>query len=252
MPEGHYPSETGLEGRLAGWTKIQLSTNTRQYRSPGGITVSHSAFTKLNAKYANTIIPEEAVFEVRLDRPAGEKSSAKSSLPPGGFITNSNIGFDEPDNILNLPDAKPKPGRASGKRASARELSDAAQTTLLIVTSVISLALGIAEIQMSESEAKAIAIPFANVFESSGWNEKMGRMLASSGDYQLLGYALYLYFHRVVIGLSNESSRQTNRPKKQQTTTPGGGGVTGGISGGGVGGLQPTGTTGPVNLPYRR
>jgi hypothetical protein len=201
----------------------------------------------LVAKYkGQSFIPESDVLP--------KSTPARPSfLPPKtSTVTGQSSGSTkEPDSSqehIDLPTAKPRTGsKPQGGRASARELSDSFQTTLLIATSLVALLLKFPDLGMTESESKGIAIPLANILEKSRLNERFGRMIANSGDYQLLGYALYLYLDRVTtaINVRRQNFAAAQQPSQPIDTTS----ATGSSSG-----LQPAAGNGyqstGANLPY--
>lgn len=46
-------------------------------------------------------------------------------------------------------------------------------------------------------EADNISIPAGNLIAKSRLNERIGKLIAESGDWQMLGYALYLFGSRI-------------------------------------------------------
>jgi len=121
----------------------------------------------------------------------------------------------EPSSLPNFPEPKSKSTRASAGKATSKELALAFETNFLILTSIVALFTGLPEVGMSAEEAKSIAIPAANIFESSDLNKQIGKTIANSGDYSLLGYALYLYLFRVVTTHRSKLNVQSQRPAAQ-------------------------------------
>lgn len=205
-----------------GWIRRTMG-NTRRYVSPGGTEISNARFYELQKKYAGqSFIPESDVLPPPRKSSGGffQSDGSKSSPPPqkkNQDVSEDKIHWEEDVNVLGVPEPKSRPGKPSGGRASARELAAAAQTTLIIVTSIVALLLNWEDVSMTEMEAKAISIPFGNIFESTELNEKFGRIMASSGDYQMLGYALYLYGHRVMHAFKVRKGMMGNA--KPQTTS---------------------------------
>lgn len=160
----------------------------------------------------------------------------------GGYAETKEPHFneEEPYSVPSFPEPKSKATRASAGKATSKELALAFETNLLILTSVVALFTGLPEVGMSEAEAKSISIPAANIFESSDLNKQIGKTIANSGDYSLLGYALYLYLFRVV---TTHRSRQGVRPEPSNNQTSNQGPGTGN-------GTGTSGTQG-VPLPYR-
>lgn len=144
--------------------------------------------------------------------PNAPRAPSQGDEPPGAY---EDYEEEEPAD-LGLPEAKIKTSRPSAGKASSKELSIAFQTNLLIVTSMLALLVSFPDIAMSEMEAQTIAIPAANLFESTDMNRRIGKMIAGSGDYSLLGYAIYLYLFRVVA-----AQRERNpRVRHQKATSP--------------------------------
>jgi hypothetical protein len=135
---------------------------------------------------------------------------------------------NEPASMPSFPEPKSRATRASAGKATSKELALAFETNLLILTSIVSLFTGLPDVAMSEQESKSIAIPAANIFESSDLNKQIGKTIANSGDYSLLGYAIYLYLFRVVTANrarngQNVRSQPTNSPAPEQGSTGGAG-----------------------------
>lgn len=128
--------------------------------------------------------------------------------------------FSDPsldNNVTELfpgaPDPKSRTGvRVSGNRATAKELADGAYITLCIVTAIVALLFQMPEVAMEDMEAKNIAVPLGNLLVKSKINERFGRIIADSGDWQLFGYAMWMYGSRVATQLSM-------RAPSQNTTT---------------------------------
>jgi len=232
-----------------GWTRIQ-SGNTRRYRSPGGLEVSNARWIILSQKYrGQKFIPEAEILPKPKPQPTSFFSTKTERVPSGQqkFMPETPSKQKE-ETPLDLPDARPRVGsKPQGGRASARELGDSFQTTLLIATALVALLTKFPDLAMTEMEAKGIAIPLANILEKSKINERFGRMIANSGDYQLLGYALYLYLDRV--GTAVNVRRNNVRQQFAQPVD------TSSISNAtGAGGVQPSAGNGyqssGANLPY--
>jgi hypothetical protein len=233
-----------------GWVKI-TSGNSRRYRSPGGLDISAARFMLLAQRFrGQKYIPESDIPAKPSTKPSTFFSgktgaSGSKSTHPDGTTAKSEISDDKP---IDLPEARPRVGsKPQGGRASARELSDSFQTTLLIATSLVALLLKFPDLAMNEAESKGIAIPLANILEKSRLNERFGRMIANSGDYQLLGYALYLYLDRVTTALN---VRRQNFAAAQHSSQP----IDIASTGQPSGGLQPAAGNGfqstGANLPY--
>lgn len=129
----------------------------------------------------------------------------------------------EPDvqQPLNLPDPKSHPSK-SGRRpengATSKELADGLYITLSIVTSIVAM-FTIPDLAMGDVEAKSISIPAGNLLEPTELNKRFGRMIAASGDWQLLGYAMWLYIERVkdpVVNRIKGASQQQQTQYAQQ------------------------------------
>jgi hypothetical protein len=227
-----------------GWVRVTIKrpdgTQNLRYRSPGGVEVSNNRWTVLKNKYkGQKFIPEEFVVEqpkkapVFFTRPSTKH--AYKDLPPQSIRPSQspNIKVSEPvsEGPLDIPEARPRPGKAQQGKATAKELSESFITTLLIATSLVALITQFPELAMQEVEAKSIAIPLANILERSTINERFGKLIASSGDYQMLGYGLFLYLERVsgAVQARRQQNAQQPRPPQQapaaQQPEPGGTGV---------------------------
>lgn len=208
-----------------GWIKLQKG-GSRRYISPGGAEISATAFMKLQGQFGfGNDIPESAVAATFQKR---EPRSFLQPLPSKPNLGNQNQS--PPDSVSeiipDMPDAKVRPGKSSGSKASPAELSNGIYITLSIVTAIVALLTQAPELSMTEQEAKNISIPAANLMAQSKLNEKFGRLIADSGDWQLLGYSLFLYGSRVMEtmklrGALNFGKRTTTGGNATQT----GGGV---------------------------
>lgn len=211
---------------VTGWSRYKVGGATRYLHDSSGMSVSNYTFMQLKKKYG-TDIPLEAVEEAqkkpdpryfgvnasratraqRLNVPQKEKK----------FATPDEEYEEEPIVQLNMPEPKlnsNRGGRPSGNSATTKELEAAFKINMIIVTSICSLLTGIPDIEMTQAEANAIAIPAANLFEKTDFNKRFGRMLAGSGDYSLLGYALYLYVHRVSLAINQRGGLFNGRSHK--------------------------------------
>lgn len=179
-----------------GWIKLQKG-GSRRYVSPGGAEISANAFMRLQKDYGfGNDIPESAVAATFITkRPARFFGTTDSRPSSPNQNQNQHEVVLEMDNAM--PDPKPRPGKSHGTKASPKELSDGIYITLSIVTAIVSLLLQTPDLAMTEPEAKNIAIPAGNLMSNSKLNEKFGRIIADSGDWQMLGYALFLYASRV-------------------------------------------------------
>lgn len=136
----------------------------------------------------------------------------------GSIIKEPEIEPVEPesDDTPWMPEPKPKASRPSGansQKANAKELALAFDVNLSIITSILALVTSIPELEMTNEESTNISTAAANIFESSELNKKMGKLIANSGDYSMLGYALYLYIHRVMLSM-RERGGYASRPKR--------------------------------------
>lgn len=226
----------------AGWTRLTYPSGNVSYRSPGGVVISNARFYKLRNDYkGQEYIPESVLIESKDSSPSSSIKSSTNTSKKSTTNSNKLNDINTDDTVFSLPEAKPKASRPSGEKATAKELSVSAETTLAIITSIFSLMVGMPELAMTDMETKSIAIPLANILEGTEINKKIGKMLANSGDYQLLGYALYLYGHRVVTAFQERNGLNNVKSSKAPTnaTTAGGGTTTGaGVS------------RNPINLPY--
>jgi hypothetical protein len=232
-------SETEAED-YPGWVRIDIKSpngSNRKYRSPGGIEITANRFTVLRNKYkGQKFIPEEDVLvpkkapPVFFTRPS-TKQPPRQPSPPQPRTTPKPSEQLLDNGPLDIPEARPRPGKAQQGKATAKELSESFITTLLIATSLVALITQFPELAMQEVEAKSIAIPLANILERSTINERFGKLIASSGDYQMLGYGLFLYLERMsgAVQARRQQNAQQPRPPQQapaaQQPEPGGTGV---------------------------
>lgn len=204
------------------WVKLQwvdaadghdLAT---QYRGPGGEIISKHEFR--NRVKSGEIRPVTPITSISSPAPvvaavsAGGLSDQPSS--PSGTAPHSPHAAPEPEPLapsaLELPDPQPRAsgGRGTPGQASAAELALAATIGLVIISSLLAALTHAPELQMSEPEAQAIAVPLANLVQPTEFNRKFGRHLAGSSDYTLLGYALYAYGYRVVTQVAARQQQQ--------------------------------------------
>src|SRR5258708_12029363 len=157
----------------------------------------------------------QSSYQQDVGRKAQPSSRPPVSPPPppaAGDIPN-----DEP--VFIAPDPKLDQSRSrAGNRATPRELADGFYISISIVTSIVALILREPSLSATDLEAQAIAVPAANLFAKSKFNEKFGRYIASSGDYQLLGYALWMYGNRVISTI--QAKKAQRQPTQQQYMPP--------------------------------
>lgn len=214
--------------------RYKVGGATRYLHESSGLSLSNATYFKLKKKYGDDI-PLSEIEEAQ--KPPDPRFFGKNAnrftraqrvnqpVKEKKFITSDeNIDAVEDEPVtLNVPEPKLKSasGRPSGNSANTKELEAAFKVNMIIVTSIASLLTGIPEIEMTEAEAAGISIPAANLFEKTEFNKRFGRLIAGSGDYSLLGYAIYLYVHRVSIainsrgGIFNGRSRQSDKSKVQ-------------------------------------
>lgn len=157
-------------------------------------------------------------------------------IPQGSEIHEPDLEALEPASEEEswMPEPKPKASRpqsANSQKANAKELALAFEVNLSILTSVIALLTSIPELEMHPEEAKGISTTAANLFESSSFNKQFGKLVANSGDYSMLGYAIYLYIHRVTLAIKERGGLQNaSRPKRtpQEKAASNGAGASGG------------------------
>lgn len=156
-----------------------------------------------------------------------QRTSAPSSPPPEPVA-------QQPANILENIEPKThssKPGRRIENGATSKELADGLYITLSIVTSIVAMLTKEPGLTMSEIESKNISIPAGNLIEPTDINKRFGRMIAESGDWQLLGYAIWLYIARVrepvIERFKGNKQQQQQQPPQQQTAVSNGNGVYG-------------------------
>jgi hypothetical protein len=216
-------------GDWPGWVRVDIKnpngTTNRKYRSPGGIEVSNNRWSVLKHKFrGQKFIPEEMIVDkkpapVFFTRPSTYSPTKGPSEPytRPKQATNTRV-HQEPvtEGPLDIPEAKPRPGKAQQGKATSKELSDSFITTLLIATSLVALVLQFPDLAMQEVEAKSIAIPLANILERTTINERFGKLIASSGDYQMLGYGLFLYLERVTGAVQSRRQQRAQQPRSAQ------------------------------------
>lgn len=236
-----------------GWKRLEIGSN-RRWRSPGGIEISNSQFVKLRKLHADGVIPESELVStgstvmtsLRSAASAAKSFIADVSTPAPQVVQTTdrpNIGKTQPPNAHPAPHPQPtiptdedvvtefslpepkvhaQRGRPTGNKATEKELADGIYVSLAIITSVIALLIQVPEAAMTDQEAKTISIPAANLLAKSKLNERFGRLIAGSGDWQMLGYALYLYGQRVVTAMSMRGGGGGTqyRPQPQPSPAP--------------------------------
>lgn len=222
---------TITDARIPGWKMVTYENKSRRYISPwDNLSVGDSTYRKFYKHYAESgIMPkkEELPATARVfGSDDTEPKQAKENIPSSSYVPSTSgqpaindSSMAEPEELLpfDMPEAKSKPGRSSVKSANSKELSTALQFLMLISTSVIAMAVSIPDITVTETEAKAIAIPLANILEPTDFNKKFGRYIVGTNDYGLLGYALYAYLYRVSSAV-REKRNAVSRPG--QATQP--------------------------------
>jgi hypothetical protein len=201
---------TITDARIPGWKMITYENKSRRYISPWDLSVGDSTYRKFYKRYVDSgIMPkrEELPSTARVfGSEDTEPKQAQENIPSFSYVSSTsgqpaidNNSMAEPEELLpfDVPEAKPKTGRSTAKAANSKELSTALQFLILISTSVVAMAVSIPDITATETEAKAIAIPLANLLEPTDFNRKFGRYIVGTNDYGLLGYALYAYLYRV-------------------------------------------------------
>jgi hypothetical protein len=231
-----------------GWFRIKSDSGAIRFRSPGGVEISGRRYYELDSKFRGSIIPESLILPPPKKPPIFYPQASTGSRQQSNQTARNQ--FIENEKPPELPEAKPRPssGKVAPGKATAKELADSFITTLLIATSLVALATRFDDLAMTETEAKNISIPLANILERSDVNTRFGRLIASSGDYQLLGYGIYLYLDRVTkaVNQRREQNAHTRTTASPNPTPTGGAGA-------------PIGSPGPVsvngvgaNLPYSR
>lgn len=204
-----------------GWKKLQMGTS-RRYISPGGVEISARRFMELSSKYKNSFIPESDILPSIGRKPfisdVSSTKSPKNQHSHGPDLTDPGLS-DQSLSELNLPEpkshtTKPRPGVAT-----AKELADGVYITLSIVSSIVALLTKTPDLQMQDMEAKNIAIPAGNLIEPTDLNKRFGRMIAESGDWQLLGYAIWLYISRVTDVVKEKQRAAVKSTGATQPTT---------------------------------
>lgn len=212
-----------------GWKKLQLG-GTRHYISPGGVKITAYRFAQLALRYRGQSYIPEADILPGPDKTnqgffgqilSGSKATKTNQPKPDQPSTNQESTNQE--EIFVPPEPKPHAGRSGGSRASPKELSDGMYISISIATSIVALLLREPQLAATDLEAKNIAIPAANLLAKSKLNERFGRLIAESGDWQLLGYAIWMYFNRVfdVVKVKRENSGpKSNAPRTSSTNVP--------------------------------
>lgn len=219
-----------------GWIRSEEGSN-RRFISPNGVNVSNAQFIKLRNQFPQGHVPDYVLQELTRPKQPGRGFMTGSfpSIPAGqsgGTGNPSPNPSPNPSEQPSLVTIEPtvRKSKSAGGKASAKELYDGIHITLAIVTSIVSLVVGEAELAMTEQEAKNIAIPLSNLLLDSKINEKWGRAIADSGDYQMLGYALFLYLSRVTeaikakrgntnVGIFGRSKRQSEDVQRAAPAT---------------------------------
>lgn len=209
-----------------GWIKKQIG-NSRWYIAPSGVQLTAYQFGKLALEYPGGVIPEHVIFQLTSAKKPNGFFSSKSSRLTGQvvdqpFSTKAPSDQNQPGepglvDILQMPDPKPHAGRSVGNRASPKELSDGLYISISIATAIVALLLREPTLAASDLEAKNISVPAANLLAKSQLNERFGRLIAESGDWQLLGYAIYLYGSRCIDVV--QARRQSVGPKQNAPRT---------------------------------
>lgn len=207
---------TETDARVPGWKLVREPGRSHKYLSPDGQLIGDWAYRRVYQHYqrtgeasqspiratgradrqppkqTGTYVPyshPESIPGLILDAPQPQQQS-RHEVPPQQF-----------DNI-ELPEPKLTPsGRTAQNKFSAKEISLGVQTLFILVTSILAIASHISDVQMTELEVKAIAIPLANIIERSKFNQTIGTLVVGKSDYIMLGYALYSYMDRTTTAL---------------------------------------------------
>jgi hypothetical protein len=159
----------------------------------------------------NVIMPKKSTAEV--DARFGQDAVEEDIEPANNII---NIEPKVRTSQGGRPPTTPVAKAARARRATAKELSNGIYISLAITTSIVAMLTQFNDLAMTEMEAKSIAIPLGNILEPTKINERFGRWLADSGDYQLLGYALFIYISRVRDHVQARGTGFFNNKKRQQ------------------------------------
>ena len=121
-------------------------------------------------------------------------------------------------------DNKPRPRdrRSSHTRPTAAALSIGIKRLILLVTSVIIVRiLDDERAKMTEQEATMLSIALGNLLEYTKFNEQWGWIISETGDWQTLGYGLFMYLSRVGdVVREKQQSRASNATYNQPFTNP--------------------------------
>ncbi len=128
---------------------------------------------------------------------------------------------------------RPRDGRSSHKKPSAAALSIGIKKLALLITQAIVFRILWEDerVKMTEQEATMLGIALGNLLEPTKFNEEWGWIISETGDWQTLGYVLFMYVSRV--GDVVREKRQSrainatynqpsgNQANQQQQPTPG-------------------------------
>jgi hypothetical protein len=235
----NHARDAGQDEIPEGAVKAAIAHNTGQLAIPmkaaSRRTVIGTATPLPNPTPASTpVSPDEEQLQQQQAQTSYQQDIGKKAQPsqrppasPPPPPPTQNVPDDEP--VFIAPDPKLDQSRSrAGNRATPKELADGLYISLSIATSIVALIIRDPYLAMTDLEAKNIAIPAANLLSKTKLNEKFGRLIAESGDWQLLGYALWMYFQRVGEHLRSGGSSGgggigglfSRRPSQQQQPAP--------------------------------
>lgn len=208
IPEHAIDAASGISATLTALKSSPPKTFMQPKSAPGVAT-------------APSVSPLEELLQqqhVRTTSQAGVdigRQAPPSQRPP--VLPQPELQMDDADQVREFKAPTPKPdaarGRPSANRATPREISDGLYISITIATSIVAILLREPVVAMTDLEAKGISIPAANLLAKSKLNERFGRMIAESGDWQLLGYAIWMYSSRV---WDIQQAKVSNRQRPQQ------------------------------------
>jgi len=181
--------------------KLNPKLGTRP--TPGG---SRHAFRHANNTYP---FPQQQTSPKPLHRPTQSRTRNEEEDDPMAQIAADNK-------------PRPRDRRSSHTRPTAAALSIGIKRLILLITSVIIVRiLDDERAKMTEQEATMLSIALGNLLEHTKFNEQWGWIISETGDWQTLGYVLFMYLSRVGDVVrekqqSRASSNTTNQPTGNQ------------------------------------
>lgn len=179
-----------------GWTKIVIN-NSRRYVSPGGTNISAARFMKLaNLHKGEKYIPESEVPAPEPSRSFFKNvSTPKKQEPPDDVPRQQEFVELATDNESR---SKPTSRRTKHPRPDAKMLGFGFKKLVLLLTAgIFAKLMNDDRLALSEEESTILGVALGNLFEPTDWNDKYGWLVTETGDWQAVGYILWIYGHRV-------------------------------------------------------